>query len=150
MTTIRTRLAAWLRPARTSPATSSAADAPPCPVFARWGAILDPHPQVPKVIEIFAHGEREVICFRLSAGEGEWTKYFMFFVSAPGSSGSPCPEMIVSAGSYRFTNAHRGSEGRRYHLDLYQSDDHATLWIQDHLPAYETLRQEVVDLLDSL
>lgn len=143
------RLKAWLQPSshdRVADDRESPSARLPCPVFAHWGRILDPHPQQPKVIEIFMQGDRQVVCFRMTPGEGEWTKFYMFFVGPPGSD---CPDLIVSAGSYRFTNRHRTPETRRYHLDLYDPDRHTTIWIKDYLPAYDTLRQEVVELLQA-
>ncbi|HWL72212.1 MAG TPA: hypothetical protein VNS22_28050 [Geminicoccus sp.] len=144
------RLTAWLQPAsgdhvadnRETPSSPL-----PCPVFRRWRLILDPHPQQPKVLEIFMQGDRQVVCFRMTPGEGEWTKFYMFFVGPPGSD---CPDLIISAGSYRYTNQHRTPETRRYHLDLYDADQHVTIWIKDYLPAYDTLRQEAVKLLEGM
>lgn len=108
----------------------------------RWPMTLTPGPQMPVLHDrLTTESGRTVLLFRMTVLEGDplvgdYAKLWVFAVFSEGPDA--CIEKAVSLGSYAsfaaFAEKTSNSSARRFHLDYYASDLHATLGFFDGEP----------------
>ena len=99
--------------------------------------------------EQIIEANRRVFVLEYFHPEGERMVVYSFQVRAPGAE-----DYRISLGSYEATNQVGWESGRRprnvrlYHLDLYRPKFHATYAFYEGQPPYETVRENVMAILD--
>jgi len=99
--------------------------------------------------EQIIEADRRVFVMEHFHPDGEFMVFYSFEVRAPGAE-----DYRISLGSYEGTNQVGWESGRRprsvrlFHLDLYRPKLHATYAFYEGQPPYETVRENVMAILD--
>ncbi len=134
----------------TSPATSpaTAQERPKGCLIEIWPDFLGPGPQKHQLREKLETDAGEIFAIEFGPLAGEYAKLYLFFLVYDG-----CERKVFSVGSFNYqTNMAResgsiGPEDRRYHLDLYDPNEHTTLEFRSEVPRYEEMREMALNLL---
>lgn len=113
-----------------------------------WPDFLGPGPQEHHVRETLTTDAGEIFAIEFGPLAGEYAKVFLFFLVY-----DDCERKVFSVGSFNYqTELARergeiGSDERRYHLDLFDPEEHHTLEFRTQVPGYEEMREMALDLL---
>jgi hypothetical protein len=115
----------------TSPATAQ--ERPKGCLIEIWPDFLGPGPQEHQLREKLETDAGEVFAIEFGPLAGEYAKLYLFFLVYDG-----CERKVFSVGSFNY---------RRYHLDLYDPNEHTTLQFRTEVPRYEEMREMALNLL---
>ena len=113
-----------------------------------WPDFLGPGPQEHHVRETLETDAGEIFAIEFGPPAGEYAKLYLFFLVHGG-----CERKVFLVGSFNYqTELARdsGSIGplaRRYHLDLFDPEEHHTLEFRAEVPRYEEMREMALNLL---
>ena len=130
------------------PGASVAGPAGPdaCMAKSAWASILNPGLQKFTVKERFEVGKAGVTAVTFDKFAGQFPKLYLFAVALD----RKCVNYIISAGSYETTTRMARemkeikTDERLYHIDLYKTGSHATLYIGKEKPSYGQTRALVI------
>jgi hypothetical protein len=113
-----------------------------------WPDFLGPGPQEHKLRETLATDAGEIFAIEFGPLAGEYAKVFLFFLVY-----GDCERKVFLVGTFNYqTELAResgsiGPEERRYHLDLFDINEHHTLEFRTQAPRYEEMREMALNLL---
>jgi hypothetical protein len=113
-----------------------------------WPDFLGPGPQEHQLRETLTTDAGEIYAIAFGPLAGEYAKLYLFFLIYDG-----CERKVFSVGSFNYQTdlaRERGEIGptaRRYHLDLYDPDQHTTLEFRSEVPRYGEMREMALNLL---
>jgi hypothetical protein len=128
--------------------TGTAQERPKGCLIEIWPDFLGPGPQEHHVRETLATNAGEIFAIEFGPLAGEYAKVFLFFLVY-----DDCERKVLSVGSFNYqTELAReagsiGPEERRYHLDLFDINEHHTLEFRTEAPRYEEMREMALNLL---
>lgn len=113
-----------------------------------WPDFLGPGPQEHQVRETLTTDAGEIYAIEFGPLAGEYAKVFMFFLVY-----GDCERKVFLVGAFNYQTElarQRGEIGpdeRRYHLDLFDPEEHHTLEMRTEVPRYEEMREMALNLL---
>jgi hypothetical protein len=113
-----------------------------------WPDFLGPGPQEHKLRETLTTDAGEIFAIEFGPPAGEYAKVFLFFLVF-----DDCERKVFLVGSFNYQtelargNGSIGPDERRYHLDLFDPDEHHTLEFRTAAPGYEEMREMALNLL---
>ena len=113
-----------------------------------WPDFLGPGPQEHKLRETLTTDAGEIFAIEFGPLAGEYAKVFLFFLVY-----DDCERKVLSVGSFNYQTelaqeaGSIGPEERRYHLDLFDINEHHTLEFRTEAPRYEEMREMALNLL---
>jgi len=113
-----------------------------------WPDFLGPGPQEYKLRETLTTDAGEIFAVEFGPLAGEYAKVFLFFLVY-----EDCERKVFLVGSFNYQtelareNGSIGPEERRYHLDLFDPEEHHTLEFRTQAPRYEEMREMALNLL---
>ncbi|HUS55157.1 MAG TPA: hypothetical protein VMY41_14290 [Thermohalobaculum sp.] len=113
-----------------------------------WPDFLGPGPQEHKVRETLRTDAGEIFAIEFGPLVGEYAKVYMFFLVY-----DDCERKVLLVGSFNYQTElarERGEIGpdqRRYHLDLFDPEEHHTIEFRTQVPRYEEMREMALNLL---
>jgi hypothetical protein len=113
-----------------------------------WPDFLGPGPQQHQVRETLTTEAGEIFAIEFGPLAGEYAKIFLFFLVH-----DDCERKVFLVGAFNYQTElarQRGEIGpsvRRYHLDLFDPEEHHTLEFRTEVPRYEEMREMALDLL---
>jgi hypothetical protein len=113
-----------------------------------WPDFLGPGPQEHQVRETLTTDAGEIFAIEFGPLAGEYAKVFLFFLVY-----DDCERKVFSVGSFTYQTElarERGEIGpdeRRYHIDLFDPEEHHTLEFRTQAPGYEEMREMALNLL---
>ena len=130
-----------------SPASAQNRPATGC-LIEIWPDFLGPGPQHHQVRETLTTDADTIYAIEFGPLYGEYAKSYLFFLVYDG-----CERKVFSVGTFNYhTELARergeiGPEERRYHLDLFDPNEHHTLEFRTSAPRYEEMREMALNLL---
>ena len=113
-----------------------------------WPDFLGPGPQEHQVRETLTTDAGEIYAIEFGPLAGEYAKVFMFFLVY-----DDCERKVFLVGAFNYQTElarQRGEIGpdeRRYHLDLFDPEEHHTIEMRTEVPRYEEMREMALNLL---
>ncbi len=113
-----------------------------------WPDFIGPGPQKHQLRERLVTEAGEIFAIEFGPPAGEYAKLYLFLLVRDG-----CERKVFSVGSFNFRtemareSGEIGPEERRYHLDLFDPDQHTTLEFRSQVPRYEEMREMALNLL---
>jgi len=113
-----------------------------------WPDFFSPGPQEHRLREKLVTDAGDIYAIEFGPPAGEYAKLYLFFLEIGG-----CERKALIVGAFNYIteiareNGEIGPQERRYHLDLFDPDEHITLAFRTDVPRYEEMREMALELL---
>ncbi|MHA1528121.1 MAG: hypothetical protein ACTSVG_03805 [Alphaproteobacteria bacterium] len=127
---------------------AAAQDRPEGCLIEIWPDFFSPGPQQHQLREKLVTDAGDIYAIEFGPLAGEYAKLYLFFLDHGG-----CERKALIVGSFNYRtemarqNGEIGSEARRYHIDLFDPEQHTTLEFRTQAPRYEEMREMALNLL---